>query len=47
MPQSLSLVIVHLVFSTNDRLPRFDAPLRRHYHPNRLSQFRHPRMNMM
>ena len=32
MPQSLSLVIVHLVFSTKDRLPRFDAPLRPHLH---------------
>ncbi|MBE2282017.1 MAG: IS200/IS605 family transposase [Prosthecobacter sp.] len=32
MPQSLSLVIVHLVFSTKDRLPRFEAPLRPHLH---------------
>ena len=32
MPQSLSLVIVHLVLSTKDRLPRFDAPLRPHLH---------------
>ncbi len=32
MPQSLSLVIVHVVFSTKDRLPRFDPPLRPHLH---------------
>ena len=32
MPQSLSLVIVHLIFSTKDRLPRFDSQLLPHLH---------------
>lgn len=32
MPQSLSSAIVHLVFSIQDRLPRFDALLRPHLH---------------
>ena len=32
MPQSLSLVVVHVIFSTKDRLPRFDEQLRPHLH---------------
>ena len=32
MPQSLSLVVVHVIFSTKDRLPRLDEQLRPHLH---------------
>jgi REP element-mobilizing transposase RayT len=32
MPQSLALVIVHLVFSTRDRAPLFDHPVRHDLH---------------
>ncbi len=32
MPQSLSLVIVHVIFSTKDRVPMLDAEVRSKLH---------------
>ena len=32
MPQSLSLVIVHIIYSTKDRFPCLDASTRQHLH---------------